>query len=133
MTTSQAPTTTAANEPVSLTRADLDKQIRVKHGKCTLPDGRIVFFLPGRRSRNYAIDGALYDDNGKLVHPIETRPARYLAGYLCDSEGSRIYGDDEWEIVDSLHPSVFGPAWEGLRKHLGMDAEMNAGSDEAKN
>lgn len=126
-------TTPAAvpSEPVSLTREDLDKNTRVKHGKCTLPDGRVVYFLPGRRSRNYLIDGALYNDDGKLVEPIETRPARYLAGYLCDSEGKRMYRDDEWEAVDSLHSAIFNPAWEGLRKHLGMDIDSQG--DAAKN
>jgi hypothetical protein len=123
-------TTAVASDPVSLTRNDFDQNSRVKHGKCTLPDGRVVYFMPSRRSRNFAIDGALYNDDGKLVEPIETRPARYLAGYLCDAEGTRIYRDDEWEAVDSLKPSIFDPAWEGLRKHLGMDIDKG---DTAKN
>lgn len=119
-------------EPTAIDRASLTQLAKIKHGKCQLPDGRLLYFLPSRRSRSFVIESSMYDDNGRLVEShLGTRPARMLAGYMCDSGGNQIFRDDEWETVDALPDSFFIPAWEGLRRHLGIQDEP-ATDDEKK-
>lgn len=73
----------------------------------------------------------MYDDDGNMIDDnMGTRPARLLAGFMCDAEGKQLYKDDEWKAVDALPDSFFMPAWEGLRRHLDMDVEPAA--DEKK-
>ncbi len=97
-----------------------------------MPDGKTLYFLPSRRSRTFVIEASMYNDDGRLIEGnLGTRPARLLAGYMCDSNGLQIFKDDEWPTVDSLPDSFFVPAWEGLRRHLGID-EPAAADDEKK-
>lgn len=120
-----------AASPTPIDRALLDSLAKTKHGKCTLPSGRILYFLPGRRSRVFALESRMYDDAGKMIDDnLGTRPARLLAGFMCDAEGKQLYRDEEWQTVDALPDSFFIPAWDGLRRHLDMDAEQT--DDEKK-
>lgn len=123
---------TTQTDNQAVTREDLDKVAKIRYGYNELPNGKRIMFSSLRRSVLYAIDAGFFDASGKADESkLRERPARIITAVLCDSQGARLYRDDEWERVDALPKTIFEPLWTSVRKHLGLDTDSEASDTEA--